>query len=66
MPDSKRFSCKADTENALGNIIELAHTEWAIRIVFVPKKDGLLRFFVDFPRLNAVKVRDSFFLLRMD
>lgn len=35
-------------------------TEWALPIVFVPKKDGIIHFCADYRRLNAVSERDSY------
>ena len=49
-----------------GGVIELTSAEWASRVVFVPKKDGTMRFCVDYRKLNSVTVRDSHPLPRMD
>ena len=47
-------------------VIEPSNSEWASPVLFAPKKDGRLRFCIDYRRLNTMTVKDSYPLPRMD
>lgn len=47
-------------------IIEASVSPWSSNIVLVKKKDGSLRFCVDFRQLNDITIKDSHPLPRID
>ncbi|XP_003369638.1 reverse transcriptase family protein [Trichinella spiralis] len=67
LPPSQRHGVqRMVTDMFSRNIIEPANSPWSALIVMVRKKDGSLRFCVDFCRLNDVAVKDAHPLPRID
>lgn len=65
-PTAREFTVNEIYRKLKEDIIEPAATEWASLIIFAPKKDGCLRFHVDYRKSKAVTVRGCYQLPCMD
>ena len=67
LPLSKRQTERDEVQQMLkSDVIEPSSSPWASPIVMVTKKDGSIRFCVDYRKLNGVTLRDSYPLPRID
>ena len=65
------FHLKKEAENEVqkmlkSGVIEPSSSPWASPVVFVRKKDGSLRYCIDYRKLNTVTQKDSYPLPRID
>ena len=66
-PIHLREAAEKEVEKMLkDDIIEPSSSPWASPVVLVRKKDGSLRYCIDYRKLNAVTVKDSYPLPRID
>lgn len=47
-------------------VIEIFNSFWSFLIVLVKKKDGFIRFCIDYRKLNDVIIKDSYLIFRID
>ncbi|KAK3085966.1 hypothetical protein FSP39_011423 [Pinctada imbricata] len=67
IPLAKRFLAEAEIRDmAERGIIEPSNSPWCSNLVMVTKKDGSVRFCLDFRKLNACTIKDSQPLPRID
>lgn len=67
LPFAKRQVEKEEVNRMLQQgVIEPSTSPWASPVVLVTKKDGTVRFCVDYRKLNAVTIKDAYPLPRVD
>ena len=58
---------RQEVENRLElGLIEPSHSEWSCPMMLVPKKDGSMRFCMDFKKLNSISAFDPYPMPRVD
>lgn len=65
-PDMRQLVSNEIEKLLTADVIERATSEWACPVVIVPKKDGSLRFRIDYRKLHAKTLTDTYPLPRMD
>lgn len=67
VPERLLSELKTEVELMISlGVIEESNSEWSSPIVLVPKKDGSLRFCIDFRKINAVSKFDPYPMPRID
>lgn len=59
-PKTKEFEEAEVDKMLVESVIEPAQAEWAVPIVLVPKRNGNVRFRIDYCKLNTITKRDSY------
>ena len=67
LPFAQRENAASQIDSMLKqDVIERSNSPWASPIVLVKKKDGSLRFCIDYRKLNSITKKDSFSVSRID
>jgi hypothetical protein len=59
-PRSREVEAEEVQRMLKAGVIEPSTAEWASPVVLVPKPDGSMRLCIDYRRLNALKIKDSY------
>ena len=66
IPPQRRQEVRELLDKMLENVIKPSSSPWASPVVLVRKKDGSLRFCIDYRKLNHVTTKDAYPLPRVD
>ena len=67
VPYAKRDEAAQEVQRMLDTgVIEPSNSPWSSPVVLVTKKDGSLRYCIDYRKLNSVTIKDSYPLPRID
>lgn len=65
-PGMREETSRHVREQLEAGVIERVNSEWSSPVVYLPMKDGKLRFFVDYRRLNLATLANTYPLPRLD
>ncbi|CAF4474885.1 unnamed protein product, partial [Didymodactylos carnosus] len=65
-PERKAECTRQTAEMLKSDVAEPSFGPWASPVTLVPKKDGTLRFCIDFRKLNEVTIKDTYPIPRID
>lgn len=65
-PKAREFEKNGITKMLDLEVIELVRIDWASPFVVAPNKDGMIRFCVDYRKLDAETVQDSYSIPRLE
>lgn len=65
-PRARQVVQKSVDDMLISGVIFPSYSKWSSHVFLVPNSDGSLRFCVDYGKLNAITVRDTYSISRMD